>query len=134
MSISSSGAVVVGAGLSGNGTAGSPLTNAGVTSVATGNGLIGGPITSSGSVALDVYTGTTQNNTSYPIGSTVWVLANAGSVNSTQTVWSPPTGASPRFGTGSQGSGSGVLAGTWRWRGSTGFNCTELGGLVQRVA
>ena len=50
--ITSSFNLSVGSGLSGAGTVASPLTNAGVTSVATGNGLSGGTITTSGTLTL----------------------------------------------------------------------------------
>ena len=41
----------------------------GVTSITAGNGLTGGVITTSGTIALDYYTGSTSDNTSFPLGS-----------------------------------------------------------------
>ena len=94
-----------------------------VSSITAGSGLTGGTITSTGTIALDYYTGTTQNNTSYPIGS--YVAVNTSStrvnVNASTTLWSPSSDSTvpATFAITSQGTGSGTLAGTWRSRGVT---------------
>ncbi len=91
----------------------------GVTSITAGSGLTGGTITSSGTIALDYYTGSDANNTSFPIGSYVCVdVASAATTarNSTATVRLSSDGGAFIVG----GSLS-VLAGTWRARGKSGF-------------
>ena len=108
----------------------------GVTSITAGNGLTGGTITSTGTIALDVYTGTSVTNTSYPIGSYVHSSSNA-NVNVSQTLYSPPTSGGLQIAASSQGSGSGALAGTWRARGIayTNYACGLIcGSLFQRTA
>ena len=108
----------------------------GVTSIIAGTGLTGGTITSAGTIALDFYTGTTVNNSSYPIGSYISVRDDSSgwNVNSTFTIFSPPTAGSQDFKPASQGTGSSALTGTWRSRGKSGD--VGCGGffLFQRVA
>lgn len=108
----------------------------GVTSITAGNGLTGGTITSTGTIALDFYTGTAVNNSSYPIGSYISVRDTSSGwyVNSTFTIFSPPTSGEQFFNPSSQGTGSSALTGTWRSRGQTGN--AGCGGyfLFQRVA
>jgi hypothetical protein len=104
----------------------------GVTSITAGNGLTGGTITSSGTIALDYYTGTASNNTSFPLGS---YLIFAGTTNSAvATSFVPKTqSGSNRFNT----TNSDTVAGTWRSRGliSAEAGCPTLFFyLVQRVA
>ena len=106
-----------------------------VTSITAGSGLTGGTITGSGTIALDVYTGTAPTNAAYPVGTTV-ILYGVVSVNTTLTLWSPPSAGGPFIQSGSQGSGSAALAGTWRARGAvpqTGCQ-NSFGTLMQRVA
>ena len=97
-----------------------------VTSVATGNGLTGGTITSSGTISLDYYTGTTANNTSYPVGTYLGVSNNTCSqiiVNQNTAVgYVTSNGNAYSFANAGY---TGLLAGTWRWRGQN---------LAQRVA
>jgi hypothetical protein len=95
--------------------------SSGVTSITAGTGLTGGTITTSGTIAVDIYTGTTANNTSYPIGSYVAVYSGITQrvANSSTTIFSPSTSGG-FFGTSSTGSGSSALAGTWRARGESG--------------
>jgi hypothetical protein len=100
--------------LTSNGTTWSSTAPAagGVTSITAGNGLTGGTITTTGTIALDYYTGSTANNTSFPIGSYVLASGTSGwpNNNSTVTLYSNTN-------TYTTGSGS-SLAGTWRARGS----------------
>jgi hypothetical protein len=107
----------------------------GVTSITAGTGLTGGTITTSGTIAVDIYTGTTVNNTSYPIGSYVSSQTDSDiNVNSSSTIFSPPTGGSARFYKSSQGTGSAALTGTWRARGRTPQQACEYTYLFQRTA
>lgn len=114
-----------------------------VTSIVAGSGLTGGTITSSGTIALDVYTGTTVNNTSYPYGA--YLLVTTGyfryDINSSQPVYTPGTsGGSPGFANNAN-TGSSAVAGTWRLRGWSSDTAT-VGGetatayfyLMQRTA
>jgi hypothetical protein len=90
----------------------------GVTSITAGTGLTGGTITTTGTIAVDIYTGTTVNNTSYPIGSYVSSQSDSDiNVNSSSTIFSPPTAGGPLFQGSSTGAGSAALTGTWRARG-----------------
>lgn len=109
-----------------------------VTSVATGNGLTGGTITGSGTISLDYYAGTTQNNTSYPIGSYVFCnvySAAPGMVNSSSTIstWNSTgnLGASFQVGTGVNWIS---LAGTWRNRGASPGCGVQVPAMYQRTA
>lgn len=90
-----------------------------VTSVATGSGLTGGPITSSGTISLDVYTGSTVNNQTYPVGTTVLVTGISSiNINGSTAVWSPPAVGGSQFNmTNPGGAGTVSLTGTWRNRG-----------------
>lgn len=119
--------------LRGDGTWGTPA--GGVTSITAGSGLTGGTITTTGTIALDVYNGTTVNNSSYPIGT--YVVTNGvtygdtsfRNVNTAYTVYSPQSGAGSQSNAtfsaiSSSGTGSTALAGTWRARG---MSTTPLG-------
>ena len=138
---STTGAVVVSA--SGGGT---------VSSVATGNGLTGGTITTSGTISLDYYTGSTSTNTSFPIGSYLWVGSFSNSTgqsattnNQSASVKVVTSGALSSAGAGyttgnSNGNfGASALAGVWRGRGTIPGSCcgVAIAGvscLVQRTA
>jgi hypothetical protein len=114
----------------------------GVTSLVAGNGITVSGATGAVTVSQDFYTGTTQSNTSYPIGSYISVdtSTTARAVNSSATIWSPPTtGGNGSFGVSSTGSGSATLTGTWRARGITytqdvGCGVTNYRNLFQRTA
>jgi hypothetical protein len=102
-----------GDGVSGNPTISSTVTG-GVTSITAGTGLTGGTITTTGTIALDYYTGSANNNTSFPIGSylatdftTTAPVAN----NASSTLYLSGTATYAR-------TGSSALAGTWRARGT----------------
>jgi hypothetical protein len=94
-----------------------------VTSITAGAGLTGGTITSSGTIALDIYSGTSASNTSYPIGS--YLMEAAGTTEPT---------LNSTFSTS--------LTGTWRVRGSAIRDKTavdsdttfQFRALIQRVA
>lgn len=109
----------------------------GVTSLAAGNGITVSGSTGAVTVSQDIYTGTTANNSSYPIGSyvSVYDFASSGTpnVNTSVTVYSPVSSGGGRFGNISQGSGSVALTGTWRARGQSGQD-TEVLFTVQRTA
>lgn len=110
-----------------------------VTSVATGNGLTGGTITTSGTLSLDYYNGTTANNSSYPVGTYMWVGAGlAGGTakplnNNMATLYAySVVGLSGALSEGNLGGGGATaLSGTWKNRGAVG-GYNEC--LVQRSA
>jgi len=128
--------VVAGTGISVSGATGAVTvssTGGTVTSISAGNGLTGGTITSSGTLSLDYYTGSDQNNTSYPIGSYVMQTGAintsivSSSVNDTRTLYiitASTFSSQGAFVGASSGSGQTMasLAGTWRCRGATNTN------------
>jgi hypothetical protein len=130
--------ITAGTGISitnGNGVGGNPTitctVSGGVTSITAGNGLTGGTITSSGTIALDYYTGTAANNTSYPVGSYLsadYTGASSSIINSAQTLW---VATSDNAFTAYNPGGRTVMAGTWRSRGKTSGDPWFL---VQRTA
>ena len=104
-----------------------------VTSITAGNGLTGGTITSSGTISLDYYTGSTENNTSYPIGSYLFTQS-PGSTN--QSVPNMRINNTFKYFVNSTANAT-ALAGTWRWRGYNNLDpCNNAQGpaLVQRTA
>jgi hypothetical protein len=111
----------------------------GVTSLAAGNGITVSGSTGAVTVSQDIYTGSTANNTSYPIGTCVfmgyWDIANyeQQNLNSSVTVYVTNTASAKDF---SPVSTSRVaVTGTWRWRGSTtGYNGVHPSGVCQRKA
>jgi hypothetical protein len=102
------------------------LPSGGVTSLAAGNGIAVSASTGAVTVSQDIYTGTSDANTSYPIGS--YVVGSIGGCCGT----AQNTTLSPRaYNSGiSYANGSSFLAGTWRIRGYTGGNQY----MTQRVA
>ena len=118
-----------------------PTSNPGtVTSITAGNGLTGGTITGSGTIALDVYTGTSYTNSTYPVGTNIIVSTDSVSynINTSITPYSPPTTGNSIFGRTSMGTGSVALTGTWRCRGQV-FSYANCGStyythMFQRVA
>jgi len=97
------------------------LTASGVT---TSNGQLDG-----------FYTGSTGNNSTFPIGSIVCMKNGNVTVAQASTPYSPGTAASYDFwSSAGQASGSVALAGTWRSRGRSGAgNCSDWF-MVQRIA
>ena len=105
-------------------------------SVTAGNGIT----VSSGVVALDYYTGTDQNLSSFPIGSYIIVgYGGTGGRNGSSTIYGYTAGITnsyAMFGTSAVGTRF-TLAGTWRWRGAASAGnscCGPQGGLAQRTA
>lgn len=100
------------------------LPASGVTSVSAGNGItVSG--TTAVTVSQDIYAGTNKVNTSYPIGSYMFV-SNTACTNPALTDAVPcwlESGASPRWFVNA--SAGAAVTGTWRWRGN---------GIAQRVA
>jgi hypothetical protein len=110
---------------------------AGVTSAVAGNGIAVSGATGAVTISLDFYTGSTANNTSYPIGSYLLLAyGSSGSIpanNASVSAFSATTtGASGTY-NASAGSGSSALSGTWRSRGVPDQNITSIG-LFQRTA
>ena len=91
----------------------------GVTSLTAGSGITVSASTGAVTVSQDFYTGTTVNNTSYPIGSYIGVTTIQAdtNVNVSKTIYSPPSAGGPIFDLVSLGTGSAALTGTWRSRG-----------------
>jgi len=104
----------------------------GVTSITAGNGLTGGTITTSGTIALDYYTGTDSNNTSFPLGS--YIIGAMTTNSAIATAFVPKTqSGNNRFNT----TNFNTVAGAWRSRGliSAEAGCPTLFFyLLQRVA
>jgi len=99
-----------------------------VTSITAGAGLTGGTITTSGTIALDYYTGSSTSNSSFPIGSYVFVNDTSSGPNRNQSA-SVYFNSSPAYDFNFfSGGGSTALAGTWRSRGlasiSQGYPCS----------
>ena len=102
-----------GDGVAGNPTISSTVTG-GVTSITAGSGLTGGTITTTGTIALDYYTGSSNSNTSFPIGSylvTDYTTTSPVDNNASSTIYLSGTTRYAR-------TGSSSLAGTWRARGT----------------
>jgi hypothetical protein len=100
----------------------------GISSITAGNGLTGGTITTSGTIALDVYTGSSSTNTSFPIGSHLEVDGQNGgfapfALNSSASLY-----ANGNYFVCNSGS---ALAGTWRNRGNDHYSSNSL---FQRTA
>jgi hypothetical protein len=106
-----------------------------VTSIIAGSGLTGGTITTTGTIALDYYTGSSDTNTSFPIGSYLNVDDGSAARNSSATLYYNNT-LNTIFQTGS--SGGTALSGTWRARGTAilSISCTDynVNTLYQRTA
>lgn len=96
-------------------------SSGGVTSLTAGNGITVSASTGAVTVALDFYTGSTINNTSYPVGSYLLIYGSTIDTNATTTLWCPSTTGANRwqFGFTSRGTGSSALSGTWRARGGS---------------
>ena len=109
--------------------------SAGVTSAVAGNGIAVSSATGAVTISLDYYTGTTLLNTSYPIGSYLFLVnGNSGSSNTSipnmrvNTAYSYFQNAT---------AGGTALSGTWRWRGYGILDaCNNAAGasLAQRTA
>lgn len=98
------------------------ISNSGgtVTSITAGSGLTGGTITGSGTVALDIYTGSTPSNTSFPIGTVLMVDATGliTTNNQSATIYCDNIALSLGYKLSTFGMSSPVaLSGTWRFRG-----------------
>jgi hypothetical protein len=106
----------------------------GVTSAVAGNGITVSGATGAVTISLDFYTGSTAQNTSYPIGS--YLLGELGGgvpfdVNASATMYTPNNSDLTRITiNGSSGTGSVSMSGTWRSRGST----NSAGWVMQRTA
>lgn len=139
--------LTAGSGISVSGSTGAVTVSATgggtVTSVSGTNGLTG-TVTTSGSLSLDVYTGSTKGNTSYPIGTNL-ILGNAQAggtavkLASSSPLWVYTGGCACQGNyvySGQVGGGYSQLAGTWRGRGAVVTNtCPPTAfTLMQRTA
>lgn len=111
------------------------INNTGVTSAVAGNGITVSSATGDVTISQNFYTGTTAQNTSYPISSYLFAMYNGGAgvnANNTLLMFTPSNGTAFCFFTGiSGGAGSVAIAGTWRHRGALADNFFML---TQRVA
>jgi len=112
------------------------LTTA-VTSAVAGNGITVSGATGAVTISQDFYTGTSSTNTSFPVGSYIFIYANGGlSGNRNSTVVVKYDSTFPGLYTIS--GGGTTISGTWRQRGGVTANCctptNTFGALVQRTA
>jgi len=107
----------------------------GVTSLAAGNGITVSASTGAVTVSQDIYTGSTANNTSFPIGTVLSVQRTGTAVNGT-TVTIYVANSVPSGYDFSSGGGKSALSGTWRARGqnASSAGCNEYYYLYQRTA
>jgi trimeric autotransporter adhesin len=91
-----------------------------VTSVATGNGLTGGTITTSGTISLDFYTGSSSGNTSFPVGTYLFVVGSA--LYTLNTSYALYISGSNKYVTTS----GTALSGTWTCRGNDNYGQSAL--------
>jgi len=106
---------------------------AGVTSAVAGNGITVSGATGAVTISLDVYTGTTQNNTSYPIGTTVFLTNTGGGANS--TIANLRVNNTHGYFANTTGAGYTAISGTWRCRGQQVDGCNNpMYGICQRVS
>ena len=107
----------------------------GVTSAVAGNGIAVSGATGAVTISLDYYTGSTSSNTSYPIGSYLFMVANnTGTTNS--SVPNMRVNDAYAYFQNSIVAGT-ALSGTWRWRGYgilDGCNNAAGASLAQRTA
>jgi len=137
--------LVAGTGISVSGATGAvtvSATGGGVTSAVAGNGITVSGATGAVTFSQDIYTGSTSNNTSFPIGSYIiigWggtatqVLNNS---SFTPYVYNNSSYANEYYNSNPSGSGRVALSGTWRTRGAVqNSGCTQGGGFLgQRTA
>ena len=116
---------------SGTGVYWSPVAAGGVTSIVAGNGITISGATGAVTVSQDIYTGTTHNNTSYPIGTVIQCVMSAGPyiLNSSVTPKVAVT-ATAVFRDDHPTS----VTGTWRVRQGSSSGCGGQTILLQRVA
>lgn len=133
--------LIAGTGISVSGATGAVTVNstAALTSITAGAGLTGGTITTSGTIALDYYTGSSTSNSSFPIGSYLFVGSGGASYpdrNQSAAVYFYSSPASVYEFFGSYG-GATTLAGTWRGRGGWAISVgcsTSWFAVMQRTA
>ena len=108
--------------------------SSGVTSAVAGNGITVSGATGAVTISQDVYTGSSSSNTSFPIGTVVYLVAAAAiapSRNQSITIYLQATNYYSANSTGN----SGTLAGTWRQRGGLNVCCvSNASHLAQRTA
>jgi hypothetical protein len=123
-------------------------SSSGVTSLASADtSLTVSGSTGAVTVKQNLYTGTSFQNTSYPIGSIIVLADSNGSTSSSnysvnkivpQTIYTPANGATWSLSAvvfnSSQGTGSVAIAGTWQIRGTTGTAACVPALIIQRTA
>jgi hypothetical protein len=117
--------------LTSNGTGADPAYANTVTSAVAGNGITVSSATGAVTIALDFYTGTTPQNTSYPVGSYLMMeYTTAALMNATTTVYirNATCAYIVQY---NNAAGSVAVSGTWRTRG-VGLYPNVI--LIQRVS
>lgn len=100
----------------------------GVTSAVAGNGITVSGATGAVTISQDIYTGSTQTNSSFPIGTYLQCLGvgnpnqSISALNASATIRIYSNGGQYGGYTANYGSGT-VLSGTWRCRGGAGADC-----------
>jgi hypothetical protein len=107
--------------------------SSGVTSAVAGNGITVSSATGAVTISQNIYTGSDQNNTSYPIGSYLACVNFTGQTikNASQTLTNNSVNNYAFYCAGGGGS---TISGTWRQRGNTGSSCIYAIELFQRTA
>jgi len=104
-----------------------------VTSAVAGNGITVSGATGAVTISQNIYTGSDQNNTSYPIGSYLACVNWTGQTvkNASQTLTNNSANSYSFYCAGGGGS---AISGTWRQRGNTGGSSCLAVELFQRTA
>jgi hypothetical protein len=109
--------------------------SSGVTSLTAGNGITVSASTGAVTVSQDIYTGTTSGNTSYPIGTCLFVsFGTSYALTTARTLYFATNDA---YAQDVAGGGRSALTGTWRTRGILNYSYSCSGfifGLIQRTA
>jgi hypothetical protein len=124
--------LVAGTGISISGATGAVTVTAsggGVTSAVAGNGITVSGATGAVTFSQDFYTGSTQQNTSYPISSYLMMDSTGSQQNQSTSVYIRPSGCAYIVAS-TNSPGSVAVSGTWRMRG---FGMYPSACLVQRT-
>jgi hypothetical protein len=109
---------------------------AGVTSLVAGNGITVSGATGAVTVSQNFYSGSSPNNSSYPVASYLAVTGSEAFVNGAVSPYVQTTGNNVVFGGTNLGAGWTAIAGTWRSRGRCADQSDQTGpyNIYQRTA